>query len=47
MKISAILQSVMFTFSQETFVFEQEKIFSGTSDPGSGFENCDEGEIDL
>ena len=47
MKISAISQSVMFTFSQETFVSEQEKTFSGTSYPGSGFENCGEGEIDL
>ena len=45
--MSAFPHSVMFTFSQETYVSEEEKIFSGTSDPDSDFENCDEEEIDL
>ena len=47
MKMSAFPHSVMFTFSQETYVFEEEEIFSGTSDPDSDFENCDVEEIDL
>ena len=47
MKMSAFPHSVMFTFSQETYVSEEEEIFSGTSDPGSDFENCDVEEIDL
>lgn len=46
-KMSAPPHSVKFTFSQETYVFEEEKIFSGTSDPDSDFENCDVEEIDL
>ena len=45
--MSAFPHSVMFTFSQETCVSEEEEIFSGTSDPGSDFENCDVEEIDL
>ena len=47
MKMSAFPHSVMFTFSQETYVSEEEEIFSGTSDPDSDFENCDVEEIDL